>query len=573
MHRLKLLLFCLPVAINVALPSASFAATYYCDPVDGHTTTGDGSAENPWGTLESVFDAGLIQRRAHKSYPADPNLHPDTDPDEFTIKNSGTAVVVDGDIIKLRSGYHGELNELEYYNIDYITIKAEEGHTPIFGQIKFESFEKWKIIGVTVDTSAKGSYGGSCISAKGHGHTGPCSHIYIENCTVRTIESAPTWNADDWRNNASTGIHAVASNNVIRGNTIKNVFHGIIVGGENSLVENNTITQFAVDGVSVGGGNNQILQNNIIKNAKSIGIGHRDAIRLMTPSTVSGMVIRGNTIIECEDPGQPFASRSMHGIFGGVNNKDLRIENNLIVIDHLWGIYVSNLQNATIINNTVVRPPKGATLELPVIKTLGTNVNVKNNIAFAFTASAGIVASHNLDIDNQSECYSLFNDYYKYDFSLKGGSPAVDAGTDSDAPGVDISGNVRPAGSGYDIGCYEYVPSGSNNQAPNADAGQDQTVTDSGGNGKEKVTLDGSGSTDSDGTIVSWVWTDNLGDTIPDGVTTKPTLSVGTHTITLTVTEFSVLYQSSYAIAGDAGVFSINDRLGVWLCPILLLYL
>jgi len=72
---------------------------------------------------------------------------------------------------------------------------------------------------------------------------------------------------------------------------------------------------------------------------------------------------------------------------------------------------------------------------------------------------------------------------------------------------------------------------------PIADAGSDQTVTDFDDNGSEQVTLDGSGSSDSDGTIVSWVWTDNLGDTILDGEITTAALSVGTHSITLTVTD------------------------------------
>jgi hypothetical protein len=72
---------------------------------------------------------------------------------------------------------------------------------------------------------------------------------------------------------------------------------------------------------------------------------------------------------------------------------------------------------------------------------------------------------------------------------------------------------------------------------PVADAGFDQTVTDTDGNGSEQVTLDGSGSSDSDGAITSWVWTDDLEDTIPDGEITTVTLSVGIHTITLTVTD------------------------------------
>ncbi|MFC1675564.1 LamG-like jellyroll fold domain-containing protein [Planctomycetota bacterium] len=72
---------------------------------------------------------------------------------------------------------------------------------------------------------------------------------------------------------------------------------------------------------------------------------------------------------------------------------------------------------------------------------------------------------------------------------------------------------------------------------PVANAGPDQTLDDSDDNGSEDVALDGSGSSDTDGTIVSWTWADDLGDTIPDGEITTATLSIGAHTITLTVTD------------------------------------
>jgi len=74
------------------------------------------------------------------------------------------------------------------------------------------------------------------------------------------------------------------------------------------------------------------------------------------------------------------------------------------------------------------------------------------------------------------------------------------------------------------------------NVAPTADAGPDQNVTDSDDSGDENVTLDGSGSSDSDGTIVSYVWEENSSQ-IATGVSPVVTLSVATHTVDLTVTD------------------------------------
>jgi len=71
------------------------------------------------------------------------------------------------------------------------------------------------------------------------------------------------------------------------------------------------------------------------------------------------------------------------------------------------------------------------------------------------------------------------------------------------------------------------------NLPPIADAGPDQTVSVAGG---QSVTLHGENSTDPDGSIQSWAWTEN-GTTIAGGPTPTVSLAAGTHTITLTVTD------------------------------------
>ena len=69
-----------------------------------------------------------------------------------------------------------------------------------------------------------------------------------------------------------------------------------------------------------------------------------------------------------------------------------------------------------------------------------------------------------------------------------------------------------------------------------ADAGADQTVVDSDNSGAEDVILDGSGSGDGDGTIVSYVWSEG-GNQIATGVSPTVSFAVGTHTVTLEVTD------------------------------------
>jgi hypothetical protein len=77
-------------------------------------------------------------------------------------------------------------------------------------------------------------------------------------------------------------------------------------------------------------------------------------------------------------------------------------------------------------------------------------------------------------------------------------------------------------------------------QAPVANAGPNQTVSDNDRSGDEVVTLDASGSTDADGTIVSYVWTEGANQ-LATGINPNITLPVGPHTLTLTVTDNSAL--------------------------------
>ncbi|KGJ89257.1 hypothetical protein ND16A_2150 [Thalassotalea sp. ND16A] len=76
----------------------------------------------------------------------------------------------------------------------------------------------------------------------------------------------------------------------------------------------------------------------------------------------------------------------------------------------------------------------------------------------------------------------------------------------------------------------------SNNQSPVANAGLDLTVTDANGDTLEFVHFDGRGSSDSDGTIVSYNWTEH-GNTINNAPTFTITMPIGVHTVQLEVTD------------------------------------
>jgi len=91
------------------------------------------------------------------------------------------------------------------------------------------------------------------------------------------------------------------------------------------------------------------------------------------------------------------------------------------------------------------------------------------------------------------------------------------------------------------------------NQPPVADAGPDVIVVDSDGDGSEQVTLDGSGSSDPDGQIVSYVWVEGV-QQLATGPTPTLTLAAGSHTITLVVTD-------------DGGAYATDDVV-VWVVSV-----
>jgi hypothetical protein len=74
------------------------------------------------------------------------------------------------------------------------------------------------------------------------------------------------------------------------------------------------------------------------------------------------------------------------------------------------------------------------------------------------------------------------------------------------------------------------------NELPVARAGNDQSVTDADRNGVESLTVDGSASSDTDGTVESYVWKEGATVLGTSALLTQD-FGVGAHTLTLTVTD------------------------------------
>ncbi len=526
--------FCLLLSVLLTgLAGTVMATTFYVDPVSG-SMSNDGSQESPWSTLQGVFDNNKIETRDKDGNP----------------KNQGAPVKA-GDTLLLLSGYHGDIYESVYFNDDYITIEAKSGHTPELKRFRLSGGKKWIIRGLDISPSLAVTFERvTIVEFYSRTANGICSDMTIEDCNVYTVADSSGWSVNDWDTKACNGIilgMEGGSGQLAKNNYLLNVNHGICTQAQYSIAEYNTIENFSGDGVRATY-HDVIVRYNLIKNCYNVNDNHDDGIQTFLVNVGAGAVYRvnliGNIIINTSNPSQPHQGTLQGiGIFDGPHY-DFVVENNLVLTNHWHGITLLNSQNARIVNNTVFNKwyydynsDMYTWIQVTMGSTNGGNL-VRNNIAHTFTTSGdtSVTADNNLTFSRTADDPAdWFVNYSTFDMhTVDGNSPQVDAGSGSQAPDDDIEGNSRPSGSGYDIGCYEYVVGG--NISPVADAGSDQTVVDSDENGSETVSLDGSGSYDPDGTIESYVWKEDSSQ-IATGSNPNVVFDVNYHEVTLEVTD------------------------------------
>jgi len=164
--------------------------------------------------------------------------------------------------------------------------------------------------------------------------------------------------------------------------------------------------------------------------------------------------------------------------------ENIKFYNNLAYNNDTWGIFVnawhddSVLKHGRVINNTFYNNLGGIYIGDEIFEDLVVRNNIcsQNERAQLINTSETkhrnqqdeIHVDHNL-IDGfrgwWCEIYGvrpvvgdpLFVNPSLVDFHLKPDSPAIDKGAPIDAPGYDLEGDPRPAGSGYDIGIDEYL--------------------------------------------------------------------------------------------------------------------
>ncbi len=441
--------------INIAF---SFASDFFIDSVNG-SNRNNGSKEKPWQSLQYIFDSHLVESQQWDSLPYKKGAE--------LVKKNPDAVIKAGDTIWLLDGYYGGLFIRDYYNFSNITIAALEGHIPQFRSIHIQSGSKWTIRGLHVSPIfGDGKLPRDLIRIESHGFRGPANVITIEDCVIYSAQGTSKWSKGDWNNLTCNGISVSGERVTIRNNRIKNINFGISVSASHSLIENNIIENFAGDGLR-GLGDYCVFQYNTIKNCYDVNDNHDDGFQSWSQTKdgvgkgqVVGIILRGNTIINYEDPDQPFRG-TLQGIgcFDGMF-VDWVIENNLVIVDHWHGITLLGARNCRIVNNTVT--DLNSDKPGPPWIQIGSHKNgtesgdciIRNNLAASICPAKGknMIMDHNIIVADYD---AVFNNADKFDLSLKNDCVAVDKGSPELAPANDILGNPRPQGKAVDVGAYE----------------------------------------------------------------------------------------------------------------------
>lgn len=370
-----------------------------------------------------------------------------------------------GDTIFLAEGDYGDI---EVSGSGFV-IAAEDGQTPRVRTLTVRNAEGVTVRGLSISLS----YGDPYASDTMVSVQGSAPDTTIESCDIFSVtdETQAGWSADDWANLPGTGMSSRAERVTFRNNRVRNVGYGISIAHDSpeAQVIGNLVENFSRDGLR-GIGDYGLFENNTVKNAYDVDDHHDDFFQSWSvgedgspgSGVVVGVVIRGNTFINFDDPDQPFAGAAQGiGCFDGFF-EDWVIENNVVQVNHWHGITLLGARNVRVVNNTVIDNRLGERPGPPWIDvsahkdgTESSGIVIRNNLVQSITLDAtDSVQDHNFQFDDPS---AIFVDVEGHDFHLlDGASDAIDQGSDELAPSHDRDGIPRPQGSAPDLGAYEW---------------------------------------------------------------------------------------------------------------------
>jgi hypothetical protein len=289
-----------------------------------------------------------------------------------------------------------------------------------------------------------------------------------------TFAAEHRWGAvlDGQNNGAADGVHLSASFVRIEGFEIRGVWHDAIspsAGVSDFQIVGNHIHDIgrqcetrSIGLSAVGVGNDNVLiEGNLIHDIGRYGPGehgcnqpnaywqnHDHGVYLESGTNV---LIRNNVFYDMVR-GWSIHRYSGHG--GGMDG--LSILNNTFCCGNptkIGEIIIANDVSHAVIANNIFYQPTTAGIRFAggILRDVTVANNLTSNGPIADGTPPGVTFSNNLEgLDPR------FVNAAGFDFHLRRGSPAIDAGLQGPSVPTDFDGTVRPRGTGWDIGAYEF---------------------------------------------------------------------------------------------------------------------
>ena len=429
----------------------------------------------------------LLQNNSGTTYYVGPNgndANPGTEARPWRTVQKAADVAGAGDTVYIREGIYNEI----------VTVQNSGGGVDDY--ITFASYPRET---ATLDGAGLGVGKSAAVFNIGYKSYIKVSGLRVVNSTgagIKAFHSSHLVFEDNYtRDTYSSGIGVwYSSSIVVDGNTVVNArCVSLEEGGHEEFITLGGVTDFRVSnneayyegmegyfgaiGIDVKepGGNGEVYGNYLhdIKQDSGIYIDAWDGL-------ISDVKIYNNRVHRCRN-GVVLGSER------GGTVRNVKVYNNVLSWLGWTGVLVhrppagGSRENVAILNNTVYGSTSNGGAGIYIQSTDVVNVVVRNNIV-AFgpkcvgqiraTSMENVVADHNLvydpvnftdeEVPGSIEADPKFVDPLGNDFHLLPGSPALDSGSSDGAPDRDFDGTLRPQGTGYDIGAYEYrrtVPS------------------------------------------------------------------------------------------------------------------
>ena len=470
--NLVLTLSIILTTIIVGGTNVSAATSYYV------STTGNdnnqGTLASPWKTIQkaantvaagdTVYLMGGNYSKSNGSLPNKVVVNVSgSNGNYITFTNyPGETVTIDGTGISLPS----EINGVENWQ----------------GLIEATGKSYLKFIGLRVVNSDWAAF-----LIKGIG--GNSHYITIQGCYIYNARSAAVIMSGDGGANTS-GNFKVLGNEADRcandstGDTHIQEVISIQYGVSDVEVANNYVHDYINDSVWGGEGidikngtSNATVHHNEVVNTTSVGI-YVDGFSAYQ----SNISVYNNSIHDVAGSNGLALASEAGGICEYVN-----VYNN-IVYNNYEGMRIPSYgtgttRNAKVTNNTFYANGGGMSIgdwTGPIVNLYVRNNIFSQNVQHTIVnrdrpGDSGKVIAYNLIdgfrgysgggfVETRGTNYVEGNPYFvdgpNHNFRLQSNSPAINAGTSTDAPSFDYGGNSRPQGGGYDIGAFEYVGGG-----------------------------------------------------------------------------------------------------------------